>query len=79
MSPEGERALKVLVHAVQRVGVPAGVDVRDLAASVWAMVHGVAMLEIDGLLEPKTCSDPRAVLSLMIDIALRGLGGGSGG
>jgi AcrR family transcriptional regulator len=77
MSPDGERAFSTLVRTVERVGVPSGVDTHDLAAAVWAMVHGVAMLEIDGRLNTKTAHDPQAVLSLMTDVAIRGLGGGA--
>ena len=79
MSPDGERAFAILVGTVERVGIPHGVDAHDLAAAVWAMVHGVAMLEIDGRLNGKTAHDPQAVLSLMTDVAIRGLGGGAGG
>ena len=40
--------------------VPAG----ELALYIWAMVHGVAMLALDGLLAPPTTPDSLARLAI---------------
>jgi AcrR family transcriptional regulator len=79
LSPAGERAFAVVVRTMQRIGVPEGVDARDLAAGIWATVHGVCMLDIDKRINGKTLQSPQAVLSLLGEIVLRGLAGGSGG
>jgi AcrR family transcriptional regulator len=73
MSPEGERAFGVVVAVIQRIGVPPGIDVRDLAAAAWASVHGVAMLDIDKRINGKTLQSPQAVLSLSVEMMVRGL------
>jgi AcrR family transcriptional regulator len=81
MSPEGDRALAVVVRAITRIGVPEGVDLRDLAAAIWSSVHGVAMLDLDKRIHGKTMQSPHAVLELGVDITVAGLtalGGGSG-
>jgi AcrR family transcriptional regulator len=78
LSPEGLRAFAVVLRTVERIGVPPGIDVRDLGAGIWAMVHGVCMLDIDKRINGKTLKSPQAVLSLATEVMLRGLAGGSG-
>ena len=47
MSPEGELAFGALVEAVVALGTSSEDDARVLSVVAWAMVHGIAMLEID--------------------------------
>jgi AcrR family transcriptional regulator len=65
MSPEGDRALQILVDAIVDVGPPAGTDVRDLAIGLWSLAHGVSMLEIDRRIAGKTMKSAEDVISLM--------------
>jgi AcrR family transcriptional regulator len=83
MSPEGERAIAVVVRTISRIGAPEGIDLRDLAAAVWSNVHGIAMLDLDKRIHGKTIQSARAVLDIGSDIMIAGLvakshGGGSG-
>lgn len=54
---EGAAAFQVLVDSLlelQRAGtVPGGEDVTQLARYIWSVVHGVAMLALDGRLESR--------------------------
>jgi AcrR family transcriptional regulator len=47
MSEEGKRAFAILVDAVGAVAPGDETALRERAVAVWAMVHGLAMLEID--------------------------------
>ena len=52
----GTDAFQVLVDAIveqQQTGLVRGDDPRQLALYIWAVVHGVAMLALDGMLPPK--------------------------
>ena len=52
---EGDDAFQVLVDAIvaqQRDGVVRDDDPRQLALYIWAVVHGLAMLALDGVLPP---------------------------
>jgi AcrR family transcriptional regulator len=56
----GTDAFQVLVDAIieqQQAGVVRGDDPRQLALYVWAVVHGVAMLALDGMLPPQLPAD----------------------
>jgi hypothetical protein len=56
MVREGSEAFQALVDAIvwlQKEGLMRPDDTVLLARSIWALVHGVAMLIIDGLLGPK--------------------------
>jgi AcrR family transcriptional regulator len=55
LAREGAAAFQVLVDALveqQRSGQVRGDDPLQLARFIWAIVHGIAMLAIDGLLPP---------------------------
>jgi AcrR family transcriptional regulator len=47
MAPNGEAAFGILVEAVAALKPRTPDEVRDAAVTVWAMVHGLSMLEID--------------------------------
>lgn len=52
----GTDAFQVLVDAIaeqQQKGLVRGDDPRQLALYIWAVVHGVAMLALDGMLPPQ--------------------------
>lgn len=56
VSHPGTDAFQVLVDAIaeqQQTGVVRGDDPRQLALYIWAVVHGVAMLALDGMLPPQ--------------------------
>ena len=78
LGPAGERAFGALMHGLQRIGVPAGTDPRDLSAAVWSLVHGAVMLELDRRMNGKTMRSAEEVLRLGIFLVLRGLREGNG-
>ena len=51
---EADRAFDQLIGSLNAIGLPEGTDVRHVAFATWAMVHGVAMLEIDRRFEGKS-------------------------
>ncbi|MEQ1573940.1 MAG: TetR/AcrR family transcriptional regulator [Vicinamibacterales bacterium] len=56
----GTDAFQVLVDAIveqQQRGLVRGDDPRQLALYIWSVVHGVAMLALDGMLPPPTQAD----------------------
>ncbi len=56
----GTDAFQVLVDAIveqQQAGVARGDDPRQLALYIWAVVHGVAMLALDGMLPPQVTAN----------------------
>ena len=56
----GADAFQVLVDAIveqQQAGVARGDDPRQLALYIWAVVHGVAMLALDGMLPPQVTAN----------------------
>jgi hypothetical protein len=60
-------AFQVLVDAIvaeQAAGRVRREDPQALALYIWAMVHGVAMLALDGLLPPPTTPDALARLAI---------------
>jgi AcrR family transcriptional regulator len=83
LQADGAAAFQVLVDALEALrqtgevdlaGAPADDDLPRLAQLIWAMVHGVAMLAIDGQLGP----DPTAADTLIqfaVGRIRRGLGG----
>jgi AcrR family transcriptional regulator len=73
LSPGGAAAFSALMRAVERIGPPAGVDVRDLSAAIWALVHGIAMLEIDRRINGKTMQSAEDVLALGSGLLLAGM------
>jgi AcrR family transcriptional regulator len=73
LSPEGAAAFAALLRVLERIGPPPRVDVRDLAAAIWAMVHGISMLEIDRRLNGKTLRSAEEVLQLGSGLLLAGL------
>jgi AcrR family transcriptional regulator len=77
-SEGGERAFEALTGALARIGIPDGVEPRDLGAAVWSMVHGVAMLDIDRRMDNKTIRDAEEVLRLGSGLVLAGLREGRG-
>jgi AcrR family transcriptional regulator len=80
LQADGAAAFQVLVDALdalQRTGDVESEDLSPLARFIWAMVHGVAMLTIDGQLGPLG-PDPAAAGTLIqfaMDRVHRGLGG----
>jgi AcrR family transcriptional regulator len=73
MSCEEAAALAVVMRVLERIGPPAGVDLRDLSVAIWSMVHGIAMLEIDRRVNEKTMSSAEDVLALGVDLLLAGM------
>ena len=64
---ESADAFQVLVDAIvaeQAAGRVRREDPQALALYIWAMVHGVAMLALDGLLPPPTTPDTLARLAI---------------
>jgi len=64
---ESTDAFQVLVDAIvaeQAAGRVRREDPQALALYIWAMVHGVAMLALDGLLPPPTTPDALARLAI---------------
>ena len=64
---ESADAFQVLVDAIvaeQATGRVRREDPHALALYIWAMVHGVAMLALDGLLPPPTTPDILARLAI---------------
>ena len=64
---ESADAFQVLVDAIvaeQAAGRVRREDPQALALYIWAMVHGVAMLALDGLLPPPTTPDVLARLAI---------------
>jgi AcrR family transcriptional regulator len=64
---ESTDAFRVLVDAIaaeQAAGRVRREDPQALALYIWAMVHGVAMLALDGLLPPPTTPDALARLAI---------------
>jgi AcrR family transcriptional regulator len=56
----GADAFQVLVDAIveqQQAGLVRGDDPRMLAVYIWSVVHGVAMLALDGMLKPPADAD----------------------
>jgi AcrR family transcriptional regulator len=76
LAADGAAAFQVLVDALvslQRAGLMGHDDPQTLAPFIWATVHGVAMLAIDGQLGPDpTAAD--ALTTLTIDRLATGLG-----
>lgn len=75
LTTEARASFQVLVDAVtalQQRGVLRRDDPQHLAYLIWATVHGVAMLAIDGQLGP----DARTTARMLIDVAHRRLGTG---
>jgi AcrR family transcriptional regulator len=73
LSVEGARAFAALMRVLERIGPPAGIDLRDLSATVWSMVHGIAMLEIDQRINEKTLRSAEEVLRLGVGLLLAGM------
>lgn len=78
MSPQGERAFGELVVAVAALGPRSEDDARMLSIVAWAMVHGIAMLEIDGrvggkMLEIDGLDGRRAVVDRSSELFVAGL------
>ena len=64
---DSDDAFQVLVDAIvaeQAAGRVRREDPQALALYIWAMVHGVAMLALDGLLPPPTTPDALARLAI---------------
>jgi AcrR family transcriptional regulator len=77
---EADRAFDVLLSVLSELGVPNNGDVTTVAAGIWALLHGVAMLEIDGRLQGKrthhgkpSLADGDAVTLLMSKYLMDGL------
>jgi AcrR family transcriptional regulator len=80
-SEQADRAFDVLLDLLSQFGVPPGTDIKELAVGIWSLLHGVAMLAIDGRLQGKTTfhgqaalADGDAVVLLMSELLLRALG-----
>jgi hypothetical protein len=60
MDVPDEDAFQVLVDAIaalQAQGLVRDDDPRQLALYIWAVVHGIAMLAIDGMLPPQVAPE----------------------
>ena len=73
MSPEGEHAFSVLVDAISALGPSLSAPPEDLAVTTWALVHGIAMLEIDGRTKAKTAHTAAELITLATHVLMRGL------
>jgi AcrR family transcriptional regulator len=64
---EASAAFQVLVNSVvelQRLGIIRRDDPERLSRYIWAVVHGIAMLAIDGQLPPHQSADDLAALAI---------------
>ena len=64
----GTDAFQVLVDAIaaqQDAGVIRQDDPRQLALYIWAVVHGVAMLALDGMLPPQVTAESLAAFAIL--------------
>lgn len=82
-SEQADRAFDVLLNVLSELGVPEDTDITMVAAGIWALLHGVAMLEIDGRLQGKrtfhgkpSLADGDAVALLMSKYLMDGLHAG---
>jgi AcrR family transcriptional regulator len=76
LAADAAAAFQVLVDALvslQRSGLMRSDDPQELGRFIWATVHGVAMLAIDGQLGPEP-SAADALVTLVIERLARGLG-----
>lgn len=77
LQADGAAAFQVLVDALddlRRTGDAQGEDLPQLARFILAMVHGIAMLTIDGQLGPDPAAS-EALIRFAMDRVHRGLGG----
>ena len=75
---EGAAAFSVLVEAIveqQRDGLIRPDDPQQLARCIWSVVHGIAMLAIDGQLQQSE-SETEALTRFAIDRLRAGIGTG---
>lgn len=79
-SEQADRAFDLLLNRLSELGVPAGTAITDLACGIWSLLHGVAMLEIDGRLHGKrtfhgkaSLADGDAVVLMMSKYLMDGL------
>jgi AcrR family transcriptional regulator len=79
-SEQADRAFDLLLNELSELGVPQGTEIHDVACGIWSLLHGVAMLEIDGRLHGKrtfhgkaALADGDAVVLLMSKYLLDGL------
>jgi len=75
LSPAGERAFSALADLIATLGTPEPL-VRDTAVSIWAFVHGIAMLEIDRRINGKTMRSGDEIFKLGSQAFIRGLTNG---
>ena len=62
-SEQADRAFDVLLNVLSELGVPKDADVTEVASGIWSLLHGVAMLEIDGRLHGKRTFHGKAALA----------------
>jgi AcrR family transcriptional regulator len=62
-SEQADRAFDVLLKVLLELGIPQGTEIRDVACGIWALLHGIAMLEIDGRLHGKRTFHGKAALA----------------
>lgn len=68
----GQDAFEVLVEALGRLN-PASEDPRRLSVVAWAMVHGIAMLEIDKRTSTKSDLTASELAAMATKVFMRGL------
>jgi AcrR family transcriptional regulator len=78
LAAAGEPTLRALVECIaagQAAGEVRAGDPRALSVSAWSMVHGLAMLLVDGQLVPLVDGEPDAEeqAQAVIDVVVRGL------
>jgi AcrR family transcriptional regulator len=79
-SEQADRAFDLLLDELSELGLPQDSDATVVAAGIWSLLHGIAMLEIDGRLHGKTTyhgketlADGDAVVLLISKYLLDGL------
>ena len=69
----GQDAFEVLVEALGRLKPASSDDPRSLSVVVWAMVHGIAMLEIDKRTSTKSDLSASQLVAMASKVFMRGL------
>jgi AcrR family transcriptional regulator len=73
MSPEGARAFAAVAGAIAELSPDRASNARVLAVAAWALVHGVAMLEIDHRMHGETKSGGDDIVEVAVETFVRGL------
>jgi AcrR family transcriptional regulator len=73
MSPEGARAFAAVAETIAQLAPARAANVDELAVAAWALVHGVAMLEIDRRMHGHAAHRGEEIVEIATEIFVRGL------